>query len=35
MPRILYCWRCDMDLPMLDEDEWAKFEPLLLSLIHI
>lgn len=29
MPRTVYCWRCAMDLPMLDEDEWAKFEPLL------
>lgn len=29
MPRTLYCWRCDMDLPMLDEDEWARLAPLL------
>ena len=33
MPRILYCWRCDMDLPMLDEDEWAKLAPLLRTSI--
>lgn len=21
---ILYCWRCKMDIPMLDESEWAQ-----------
>jgi len=20
--RTLYCWRCEMDIPMLEEDEW-------------
>lgn len=29
MPRNLYCWRCEMVLPMLDEDEWAQLAPLL------
>lgn len=33
MPRVLYCWRCDMGLPMLDEDEWAKLAPLLRTAI--
>ena len=25
----LYCWRCDMVIPMLDDDEWRVVEPLL------
>ena len=29
MARTLYCWRCDMALPMLDEAEWAEMVPLL------
>lgn len=29
MARILYYWRCDRELPMLDEDEWAVMQPLL------
>ena len=29
MAESLYCWRCDMVLPMLDEAEWAQIEPLL------
>ena len=29
MPRTVYCWRCDMPLPMLNEKEWAKLAPLL------
>lgn len=29
MARTLYCWRCDRDLPMLDEAEWAQLAPLL------
>ncbi len=24
--KILYCWRCNMDVPMLDEQEFAKIE---------
>lgn len=23
------CWRCDTEVPMLDEEEWAEMEPLL------
>lgn len=34
MSRSLYCWRCDMDIPMLDEDEWAKLAPLLDAAIE-
>lgn len=33
MPQNLYCWRCDRELPMLDEDEWAQLEPLLANPI--
>ena len=27
--KLRYCWRCGMDVPMLDEDEWAVVAPLL------
>jgi hypothetical protein len=27
----LYCWRCRVVLPMLDEAEWAELEPLLVQ----
>lgn len=33
MPRTLYCWRCNMELPMLDESEWARLGPLLAHTI--
>lgn len=29
MARELYCWRCGVEMPMLDEDEWARIGPLL------
>ena len=29
MPQHLYCWRCGMVVPMLDDDEWAQLAPLL------
>lgn len=29
MARTLYCWRCKMDIPMLDEREWEEVGPLL------
>lgn len=29
MARELYCWRCKVEIPMLDEDEWALIAPLL------
>jgi hypothetical protein len=24
MPKLLYCWRCKMDIPMLDDREWQE-----------
>ncbi len=29
MARNLYCWRCDMVLPMLEDHEWEVVAPLL------
>ena len=29
MPISQWCWRCKMDVPMLDEAEWRIMEPLL------
>ncbi len=29
MSKELYCWRCRMILPMLDEQEYSRLEPLL------
>ena len=29
MPLVMFCWRCQMELPMLTEQEWAEVEPLL------
>lgn len=29
MARDLYCWRCNMVVPMLDDAEWAELGPLL------
>lgn len=29
MARNLYCWRCDMVLPMLEDHEWEIVAPLL------
>ncbi len=26
--KTVYCWRCQCDVPMLDDDEWRRFEPL-------
>lgn len=34
MAKVLYCWRCGMDIPMLEEHEWEKMAP-LLSLARI
>lgn len=31
MAKNLYCWRCDMEIPMLDEAEWELVAPLLVS----
>jgi hypothetical protein len=29
----MYCWRCDMEIPMLEEHEWAQVAPLLRESI--
>ena len=28
MPRTLYCWRCQTDMPMLTEEEWQVAHPM-------
>jgi hypothetical protein len=30
-----FCWRCEMDMPMLEESEWEVIEPLLTKQIAI
>jgi hypothetical protein len=36
MARILYCWRCRTDVPMLDEAEWAQvFALLSVSIVRL
>jgi len=27
MVKTLYCWRCDADIPMLEDDEWKELFP--------
>jgi hypothetical protein len=27
MAKTAYCWRCKIDVPMLDEDEWEQLYP--------
>jgi hypothetical protein len=27
MAKELYCWRCGVEVPMLDENEWARMQP--------
>lgn len=29
MPVIQYCWKCQTDMAMLEDAEWAQIEPLL------
>jgi hypothetical protein len=29
--KMYYCWRCKIDMPMLDEDEWTQIAPLLVN----
>ena len=29
MSKIVYCWRCQIDLPMLEEGEWDDVLPRL------
>lgn len=33
MAKTLYCWRCERDVSMLDEQEWAVIEPQLSEVI--
>jgi hypothetical protein len=33
MPKLLYCWRCRMDVPMLDDAEWEQVVPHLMDAI--
>jgi D-alanyl-lipoteichoic acid acyltransferase DltB (MBOAT superfamily) len=35
MARILYCWRCRTDVPMLDEAEWAQVFALLDGVLAL
>ena len=29
--KVLWCWRCQMDIPMLDEEEFARVAPLYMA----
>jgi len=31
MAKVLYCWRCKIDIPMLEEHEWEQVLPYLTS----
>jgi hypothetical protein len=31
MAKRLYCWRCRMDIPMLEKHEWVQVEPSLMG----
>jgi hypothetical protein len=33
MAKLLYCWRCKMDVPMLDEVEWEQVLPHLAGAV--
>lgn len=32
--KLLYCWRCKQEIPMLDEDEWNIIAPLLTNMVQ-
>jgi len=34
MAKLLYCWRCRMDVPMLDEVEWEQVVPHLIGAVN-
>ena len=34
MAKTLYCWRCKIDIPMLEEHEWKQVEPYLVTGIE-
>jgi len=31
--QLLYCWRCQCEIPMLDEDEWASIAAIMQSCL--
>lgn len=31
MAQTIYCWRCQMDIPMLTDEEWQLIAPLLAN----
>lgn len=33
MAKELYCWRCRVEMPMLDESEWARIAPHLQAAV--
>lgn len=33
MAKEVYCWRCKVKMPMLEEDEWARIAPYLNAAI--
>jgi hypothetical protein len=30
----LYCWKCDREVPMFSEEEWAQLEPTLSAAVE-
>ncbi|HEY0685212.1 MAG TPA: hypothetical protein VGD45_22935 [Steroidobacter sp.] len=32
MAKTMYCWRCKMDVPMLDDEEWSRVRALLAPM---
>lgn len=34
MAEELYCWRCGIEMPMLDENEWARMQPHLHAALN-
>jgi len=34
MAEELFCWRCGVEMPMLDESEWARITPLLNAAVR-
>lgn len=34
MATTIYCWRCRMDVPMLDDTEWARMAPRMHARIQ-
>ena len=29
----MWCWRCQMEMPMLDDGEWARLQPLMMESV--